>query len=178
MDRRQSVVVRDEVHRVETLVREAQRGSDGPQEVADVRAAGRLDAGKHALWHGDSCTAFFMRPALLDGLIPVPMTRTTRALVLVLLLAPLAACKKDYPQCERFVDLAVRCDLTAAPEGEQQETRMVMSGMCEEAFRNDTRSVSDDAKQLVTEMYAELRERADCSTSATTCEQYAKCTTN
>jgi hypothetical protein len=140
-----------------------------------VRAARWLYPSKHALSHGDSCTAFFMRPAPWGGLIPVPMTRTT--LALVFLVAGLAACKKEYPQCDRFVDLAVRCDLRAAPEGEQKETRMVMSGMCEEAFRNDTSSVSDEAKQLVTEMYAELRERADCSTSATTCEQYAKCTT-
>jgi hypothetical protein len=100
--------------------------------------------------------------------------RTT--LALVFLVTAVAACKKDYPQCERFVDLAVRCDLPAAPSGEQTETRMVMSGMCEEAFRNDTSGVSGEAKELVTEMYAELRDRADCSTSATTCEQYAKCT--
>jgi hypothetical protein len=107
----------------------------------------------------------------------MPMTRTTLlAAALFLLAAPLVGCKKEYPQCERFADLVVRCELTAAPEGEQKETRTVMGGMCEEAFRNDTKSVSSDAKQLVTEMYAELRERADCSTSANTCEQYAKCT--
>ncbi len=174
MDGRQSVVVGDEVHRLETLVGEAKRRPDRSEQIANVRLAGWLDPSKHALWHGDSFTAFFVRPASPDGLIPVPMTRTT--LALVFLVAALAACKKDYPQCDRFVDLAVRCDMNAAPAGEQNETRMVMSGMCEEAFRNDTRAVSGDAKQLVTEMYAELRERADCSTSATTCEQYAKCT--
>ena len=32
------------------------------------------------------------------------------------------------------------------------------------------------AKQLVTQMYEELRERADCTTKANTCEQYSRCT--
>ena len=105
---------------------------------------------------------------------PAALVRTT----LLVLLVPLAACKKDYPQCDRFVDLAVRCDddMKSAADDERKQARLMMGGMCEEAFRNDTSSVSGEAKQLVTEMYAELRERADCTTQANTCEQYAKCT--
>lgn len=107
------------------------------------------------------------------------MTGTTlRAAALLVLLAPLGACKQDYPQCDRFVDFAVRCDddMKGAPAGEQKQARMLMEGMCAEAFRNDTSAVTGNARELVTEMYAELRERADCSASASSCEQYAKCT--
>ena len=104
--------------------------------------------------------------------------RPTLRATLLVLLAPLAACKKDYPQCDRFVDLALECDddMKTAADGEQKQARLMMGGMCEEAFRNDTSSVSGQARQLVTEMYAELRERADCTAGANTCDQYSKCT--
>jgi hypothetical protein len=103
--------------------------------------------------------------------------KTLRTAVL-LAIAPFAACKKDYPQCERFVDLTMKCDadMKSAPGAEQQTARAMMGGMCEEAFRNDTSNVSGQAKQIVTGMYAELRERADCTTKANTCEQYSRCT--
>lgn len=103
---------------------------------------------------------------------------TLRFPLLVLVVVPLAACKKDYPQCDRFVDLAMKCDgdMKAAPSGEQDTTRAMMASMCHEAFRNDTSSVSGEARELVTEIYAELRERADCTASASTCEQFSKCT--
>lgn len=106
------------------------------------------------------------------------MGTTLRAVPLLVLLAALSACKQDYPQCDRFVDFAVRCDddMKAAPEGEQRQARMLIEGMCAEAFKNDTSGVNGSARELVTEMYAELRERADCSATANTCEQYAKCT--
>lgn len=96
------------------------------------------------------------------------------------LLAPLTACKKDYPQCEQFVDLAMKCDddMKSSPSDERKQARVLMAGMCEEAFRNDTSSVSGEAKQLVTEMYAELRERADCAMKENSCSQYDKCTEN
>lgn len=106
--------------------------------------------------------------------------RTALQTTLFVLLAPLAACKKDHPQCEKFVELAIKCDadMKTAPSGEQKQARVMMEGMCEEAFRNDTSSVSGEARQLVTEMYAELRERADCTASANSCAQYDKCTEN
>jgi hypothetical protein len=106
--------------------------------------------------------------------------RTPLATTLLLLAAALAGCKKDHPQCEKFVDLTMKCDedMKSAPSGEQKQARSMMEGMCQEAFRNDTSSVSGEAKQLVTEMYAELRERADCTASANTCAQYDKCTEN
>lgn len=104
--------------------------------------------------------------------------RTTLPTTLFVLLAPLVGCKKDYPQCDRFVDLSLECDaeMQAAAEGEQKQARLMMGGMCEEAFRNDTSSVSGEARQMVTEMYAELRERADCTADAKTCDQYSRCT--
>jgi hypothetical protein len=103
--------------------------------------------------------------------------KTLRPALLVALVA-LAACKKDYPQCDRFVDLTMKCDaeMKSAPGSEQQTARAMMDGMCEEAFRNDTSNVSGQARQVVTEMYAELRERADCTTKANSCEQYSRCT--
>jgi hypothetical protein len=95
-----------------------------------------------------------------------------------MLLSLLGACKKDYPQCDHFVDLTMQCDsdMKSAPGGEQKTARVMMGGMCEEAFKNNTSNVSGQAKQLVTEMYAELRERADCTSKANTCEQYSRCT--
>ena len=41
-----------------------------------------------------------------------------------------------------------------------------MGGMCEEAFKNDTSSVEGETKQMVTEMYAEIRKRANCVAKA------------
>jgi hypothetical protein len=105
--------------------------------------------------------------------------RTTLLTSLTTLLAlSAAACKKDYPQCEQFVDLAMKCDddMKSAPASERKTARVMMGGMCEEAFKNNTSNVSGQAKQLVTEMYAELRHRADCTAKANTCEQYSKCT--
>ena len=104
--------------------------------------------------------------------------RTSLLVALVPVASLLGACKKDYPQCDHFVDLTMKCDsdMKSAPGGEQKTARVMMGGMCEEAFKNDTSNVSGQAKQLVTEMYAELRERADCTREANTCEQYSRCT--
>lgn len=99
---------------------------------------------------------------------------------LLLLVSSAAACKKDYPQCDKFVDLAIKCDedMKSGPASEVKTARVMMGAMCEEAFKNDTSSVDGEAKKMVTEMYAELRERADCTSKANTCEQYNKCTEN
>ncbi|HEY5944822.1 MAG TPA: hypothetical protein VIV40_04995 [Kofleriaceae bacterium] len=88
-----------------------------------------------------------------------------------------AGCKKDYPQCETYVDLAMKCDhdLDSAPAAEKKTAKLMLGGMCEEAFKNDTSSVKGDTKQMVTEMYSEIRTRANCVAKANTCDQYAKC---
>jgi hypothetical protein len=101
-----------------------------------------------------------------------------RLLLAAVITLPIAACTKDHPQCDRFVDLTMQCDaeIKAAPSGEQRTARAMMDGMCEEAFRNDTSSVSGETRKIVSEMYAELRDRADCTATASTCEQYARCT--
>jgi hypothetical protein len=106
------------------------------------------------------------------------LVNTLRTAGLIALLSLAAACKKEYPQCDHFVDLTMTCDsdMKSAPSSEKKTVRMMMGGMCEEAFKNDTSNVSGQSKQLVTEMYAELRERADCTEKATTCEQYDRCT--
>jgi len=105
-------------------------------------------------------------------------TLRTSLLAAVVPLALLGACKKDYPQCDHFVDMTMKCDsdMKSAPGTEQKTARLMMGGMCEEAFKNNTSNVSGDTKQIVTEMYAELRERADCTANANTCEQYSRCT--
>ena len=106
--------------------------------------------------------------------------RTMRTLLSTLLLGALAlsGCKKDYPQCETYVDLAMKCDgdLKAAPSKEQQTAKLMLGGMCEEAFKNDTSSVEGETKQMVTEMYTEIRSRANCVAKANTCAQYDECT--
>jgi hypothetical protein len=90
----------------------------------------------------------------------------------------LAGCKKDYPQCESYVDLAMQCDgdLKTAAAGEKKTARLMLAGMCEEAFKNDTSSVEGETRQMVTEMYSEIRTRANCTAKANTCDQYATCT--
>jgi hypothetical protein len=97
---------------------------------------------------------------------------------LVLTGLALAGCNKDYPQCETYVDLAMKCDgdLKSAPADEKKTAKLMLGGMCEEAFKNDTSRVSGDTRQMVSEMYSELRTRANCVAKANTCEQYAKCT--
>lgn len=103
-----------------------------------------------------------------------------RTLLSALLLATLAlsGCKKDYPQCETYVDLAMKCDgaLKSAPKDERDTAKFMLGGMCEEAFKNDTSSVSGETKQMVTEMYTEIRSRANCVAKSNTCDQYDKCT--
>jgi hypothetical protein len=99
----------------------------------------------------------------------------TRVALLLVLAA--TACKKDHPQCDRFVDLAFKCDgdLKTGSEDDRKSARLMMGSICEEAYRNDTSGVNGEAKQLVSEVYTETRERAECAAQATTCEQYATC---
>jgi len=106
------------------------------------------------------------------------MRLTTALLSALFALAAASGCKQDHPECTRYVDLTIKCDddMKAAPDGEQRQARMLMEGMCEEAYRNDTSAVSGEARQLVSQMYAELRERATCTASANSCAQYDKCT--
>jgi hypothetical protein len=103
-----------------------------------------------------------------------------RTLLSALLLACLAlgGCKKDYPQCETYVDLAMKCDsdLESAPSEEKKTAKLMLGGMCEEAFKNDTSSVEGETRKMVSEMYSELRTRANCVAKATTCAQYETCT--
>ena len=104
-----------------------------------------------------------------------------RTLLSTLLLATLAlggGCKKDYPQCSTYVDLAMKCDddLKSAPSNEKQTAKMMLGGMCEEAFKNDVSSVEGETKQMVTEMYSEIRSRANCVAKSNTCAQYETCT--
>lgn len=98
-------------------------------------------------------------------------------LAIALALALTAGCKKDHPQCDRFVDLAFRCDsdLKTASSDEKHAARVMMDGMCEEAFKNDTSSVSGETKEMVAEVYAEMRKRANCASKAATCDQYEVC---
>jgi hypothetical protein len=107
--------------------------------------------------------------------------RTLRSTLLLASLAVAlagAGCKKDYPQCETYVDLAMKCDgdLKSAPSSERKTAKLMLGGMCEEAFKNDASSVEGETKKMVTEMYSEIRTRANCVAKATTCDQYAKCT--
>ncbi len=102
----------------------------------------------------------------------------TQRLTLLLAGLALAGCRKDYPQCETYVELAMKCDsdLRSAPPNERETAKLMLGGMCEEAFKNDTSSVEGETKKMVTEMYSQLRTRATCVAKATTCEQYEKCT--
>lgn len=93
-------------------------------------------------------------------------------------LAVAAGCKKEVPQCAAYVDLAMKCDedLTSAPANERSTAKVMLAGMCEEAFRNDTSSVSGETKEVLAKMYAKIRTRASCVAQANTCAQYDECT--
>ena len=67
-------------------------------------------------------------------------------------------------------------DLKSAPSDERKMAKMMLGGMCEEAFKNDTSNVEGETKKMVTEMYAEIRTRANCVAKANTCSQYDTCT--
>jgi hypothetical protein len=105
------------------------------------------------------------------------MTTPMRPTLFALAVLTATACGKDHPQCEKFVDLAFKCDddLESSPADEKKTARLMMGSMCEEAFKNDTSSVSGESKKMVTEMYQELRKRADCAAKASTCDQYEAC---
>jgi hypothetical protein len=88
-----------------------------------------------------------------------------------------AACNKDSAKCEKYVDLAFQCDddLKATPGDERKTARLVMGGMCEEAYRDNTSSVKGEARKMVTQMYQEMRKRADCAAKASSCSDYDAC---
>jgi hypothetical protein len=88
-----------------------------------------------------------------------------------------AACNKDSATCEKYVDLAFQCDadLKSTAGDERKTARLVMGGMCEEAYRDNTSSVKGDARKMVTEMYQEMRKRADCAAKANSCREYDAC---
>lgn len=104
-----------------------------------------------------------------------------RASVVVSLVSVIsvAGCKKDYPQCDHYVDLSVKCDsdVKSLSEDERDTARMMLGGMCSEAFRNDTSAVSGEAKEIVVAMYRGMRKRASCAVKANTCEEYSRCET-
>lgn len=106
------------------------------------------------------------------------MMRTLVSTVLMGSLALAGGCKKDYPQCGKYVDMAMKCDadIKNAKADERDMTKMMLGGMCEEAFKNDTSKVDGETRQMVTEMYAELRTRANCVEKADTCAAYDACT--
>jgi hypothetical protein len=105
------------------------------------------------------------------------MRTSLSALLLSCLLFAAAGCKKDYPQCETYVDLALKCDddLKSMSSSDKKTATLMLGGMCEEAFKNDVSKVEGETKQMVKEMYAELRDRATCAAKANTCDGYAKC---
>jgi hypothetical protein len=103
--------------------------------------------------------------------------RTFGSILLLTSVLALGACKKDRPECTTYVDLAMKCDddLKSAPSEEKKTAKLMLGGMCEEAFKNDTGSVEGETKKMVTEMYAEIRSRATCVAKENSCAQYDKC---
>ena len=96
----------------------------------------------------------------------------------VALLLALAACGDDYPQCERLVEMTLRCDETvrSTPAPERNTTRELIGAVCKDAYRDDTRNVDRASRNLVHDMYSDVRERAECVRAAETCAQYERCT--
>ena len=109
------------------------------------------------------------------------MTRSALPAVL-LALASLAAtgCKsKTAKTCDKYVDIAMRCDKDKLTEGmtdeETSQARGILYGICTEAFHGDTEGAKGEAKQMVLEMYDHITKAAECEAQATTCEERQRC---
>lgn len=94
----------------------------------------------------------------------------------VALAAP--ACRKGGETCDKFVERSMTCDGedTAKMSGdEKSQYKMMMQGMCEAAFSEETAGAEGETKKMMLEMYASVRTKAKCVAEAKDCEAAKKC---
>jgi hypothetical protein len=103
-----------------------------------------------------------------------------RMWILVALTAALAAtgCKKGGETCEKFVDRSLSCDgdeTAKMSSDEKSQYKVMMAGMCEAAFSDETAGAEGDTKKMMLEMYATVRTKAKCVAEAKDCAAAKAC---
>jgi hypothetical protein len=96
----------------------------------------------------------------------------------LVLIGLLVGCKGNAT-CEKFVDMSMKCpgleDATMTDE-ERSQTKELLSGMCQGAMDDSTLGTRNDKeKQMVKEMNATIRKKAECVAAAKSCEDAKKC---
>lgn len=97
-------------------------------------------------------------------------------MIAVALAAP--ACRKGGETCDKFVERSLSCDgeETAKMSGdEKSQYKVMMSGMCEAAFSEETGGAEGDTKKMMLEMYASVRTKAKCVAEAKDCAAAKAC---
>ncbi len=104
------------------------------------------------------------------------MKRMWILVAVVALAAP--ACRKGGETCDKFVDRSLQCDGedTAKMSGdEKSQYKVMMSGMCEAAFSEETAGAEGETKKMMLEMYASVRTKAKCVAEAKDCAAAKAC---
>ena len=104
------------------------------------------------------------------------MKRMWILVALTALAAP--ACRKGGETCDKFVERSLSCDGedTAKMSGdEKSQYKVMMSGMCEAAFSEETGGAEGETKKMMIEMYASVRTKAKCVADAKDCAAAKAC---
>jgi len=94
----------------------------------------------------------------------------------VALAAP--ACRKGGETCDKFVERSLSCsdDDTAKMSGdEKSQYKMMVQGMCEAAFAEETVGAEGETKKMMLEMYSTVRTKAKCVAEAKDCAAAKAC---
>lgn len=97
-------------------------------------------------------------------------------IAVVALAAP--ACRKGGETCDKFVERSMTCDGeegTKMSDDERSQFKVMMSGMCEAAFSEETAGAEGEAKKMMLEMYASVRTKAKCVAEAKDCAAAKAC---
>ncbi len=103
-----------------------------------------------------------------------------RMWILVALTAAGAAsgCRKGGETGDKFVERSLSCDGedTQKMSGdEKSQYKVMMSGMCEAAFSEETGGAEGETKKMMLEMYANVRTKAKCVADAKDCAAAKAC---
>lgn len=97
-------------------------------------------------------------------------------IAVVALAAP--ACRKGGETCDKFVDRSLSCDgeeTSKMSSDERSQYKMMMAGMCEAAFSEETAGAEGETKKMMLEMYASVRTKAKCVAEAKDCAAAKAC---
>lgn len=106
----------------------------------------------------------------------------TRMWIVVVLTAALGTgCRKGGETCEKFVERSLSCDGEDGAKmtsDERSQFKVMMAGMCEAAFSEETSGAEGETKKMMLEMYATVRQKAKCVAEAKDCAAAKACESN